>query len=175
MVQYLFPTFIIMFELIEKIYEWNDRVDKMRDEWKFFSYSKWCSLIIEELFETVTWLIDKNDAETADWLWDIFFVLVWELKNQWATAKEVYETVCVHRNNYPTRRTFTFEQELWTTLNLLDRKFGRENEYKIINEIIDSNFTRFSEWCFVNENWKFIKGYEYRKPNFSFLCLPENK
>lgn len=51
---------------------------------------------------------------------------------------------------------------------IIDMAFGSENTEKIIQEIIDSNNTRFTDGCCIRDG-KFIKGKEYRKPNFSFL------
>lgn len=157
----------MLLDQIKQIFEWNDRVNELfnrknglYDSVKMF---QGMNIFNEEAFETIIAAIQWNKIEIADWLWDMFFVAVWELQKQWVSAEQIDRIVRHWKLQW-----IPYDKEARKSFLIIDMAFGSENTEKIIQEIIDSNNTRFTDGCCIRDG-KFIKGKEYRKPNFSFL------
>lgn len=157
----------MLLDQIKQIFEWNDKVNELfsREVWEynFEKLFQGMNIFNEESFETILAAIKWNKIEIADWLWDMFFVAVWELQKQWVSAEQIDRIV-----RHWELQWIPYDKEARKSFLIIDMAFGSENTEKIIQEIIDSNNTRFTDGCCIRDG-KFIKGKEYRKPNFSFL------
>lgn len=153
---------------IAEICEWNDKVNSMFwrqfTEYQFNELKAAVRIFNEEVYETIKALILSNETETADWLWDMFFVSVWELYKQWIDPDSIFSYL-----SSSDKLLIPYCEDMRKCYMLLVLRFSEDIAEKIIQEIIDSNNTRFSEWCHIKDG-KFIKWKDYKKPNFNFLC-----
>jgi len=177
-------------EHIQRIYEFNQKIDEMRmksyglqsieDYYKFWEYSfnNGLRMYYEERGEYSAALIAKDPLEVVDAIVDQFVVAIGEIRkcaladeyekiDFWETkAQNAYWGLDNYISNY-TRDKFKesgkqlYSEEIY---NLCEERMQES-----FTAVIDALFTRFGDDAYIDENGKFIKSKWYTKPDLSFL------
>ena len=170
-----------MMEHIQRIYEWNERVDEMRmksleipsieDYYTFgtYDFKNGLRMYYEERGEHTTAKLEDNLPDQVDALVDQFVVAIGEIRK--CALSESYE----HIDFWEARA----KEADWEMDAIISNLFKFENIEQIeqakkllhrcFREVIDKLFTRFGADCYIDENGKFKKSTDFQEPDFSFL------
>ena len=175
---------------IQRIYEWNEKVDEMRmkslgiqsieDYYAFwdYSYNHGLRMYYEERGEYTTARLAGDSLEAVDALVDQFVVAIGEIRK--CALSDEYEKIDFWEGrannaywdleNYIT--TYTRDQLKASGKELFsDEAYNsfEERTQQSLTAVIDALFTRFGEDAYIDDNGKFIKSKGYTKPDLSFL------
>lgn len=150
-----------MQEIINRVYDWNDQVDKLRGKPAEFNFELEWDMLREEIKETQEAMDLHQTEKIADWLVDIIVVWIGSCKKMGipADAKVVFHNIYAE----------VISNIVGTAYTEMLKLYGKEATEKAINEVIDCLYTRLGEWAHFREDGKFIKCPNFREPNLSFL------
>ena len=177
-------------EHIQRIYEFNQKIDEMRmkslgiqsieDYYTFWEYSfnNGLRMYLEERGEHTIARLANDPLEVVDAIVDQFVVAIGEIRkcalsdnyekiDFWETkANEAYWYLDVYIRKYTLDQLDGSEEEAW-----LDEFYDLHEErvQQSLTAVIDALFTRFGDDAYIDENGKFIKSKGYTKPDLSFL------
>ena len=165
-------------EHIQRIYEWNAKVDEIRmkslnipsieDYYTFweYSYNNGLRNFYEERWEYTLARLVNDSLEAVDAIVDQFVVAIGEIR-KCALADE-YEKIDFWETKANEAYEYLLVELKWYTGYTGDRGLQEKRE-KAITAVIDALFTRFWDDAYIDENGKFIKSKGYTKPDLSFL------
>ena len=177
-------------EHIQRIYEWNDRVDEMRmqalgiksieDYYQFgeYSFNNGLRMYYEERGEYTQAMLNGDSPEAVDAIVDQFAVCIGEIRKCaladeyekiefWETkANNAYWDLENYITTYTRNQLKVSGKELFS-----DEAYNsfEDRTQNALKAVIDALFTRFGDDAYIDENGKFIKSKSYRKPDLSFL------
>ena len=170
-----------MMEHIQRIYEWNERVDEMRmesldipsiqDYYTFgnYDFQNGLRMYYEERGEYTTAMLQAKTLDAIDALVDQFVVAIWEIRK--CALSEAYE----HIEFWEARvkdaywKITDLIQSYNRASNIEEMLANDELLQRCFREVIDKLFTRFGDDCYIDENGKFKKSTDFQEPDFSFL------
>lgn len=165
-------------EHIKRIYEWNERVDEMRDmamdsviavhdldpknnsvRIDFpYSLNDWLRMYYEEKQEYTEAMLSGDKQEIVDAIVDQFVIAIGEIRK--CAISDYYERIAFWEEIADNAYNWSWYDNNWV---------GNDEFNKAITEVIDALFTRFWPGAYIDENGKFIKDPNYRKPDLSFI------
>lgn len=170
-------------EHIQRIYDWNDKVDEMRAEslgiqsiedyytfWEY-SFNNGLRMYYEERGEYTTARLASDSLEAVDAIVDQFVVAIGEIRK--CALSDEYEKIDFWETRaqnayrkYTRDQLDGSEEEAW-----FDEFYNLREErvQQALKAVIDALFTRFWDDAYIDENGKFIKSKGYTKPDLSFL------
>ncbi len=165
-------------EHIQRIYEFNQKIDEMRmkslgiqsieDYYTFweYSYNHGLRMYYEERGEYTTARLASDPLEAVDAIVDQFIVAIGEIRK--CALSDEYEKIDFWETKANDAYDYLLVEMKWYTGYTGDRAL-REKREDVIEAVIDALFTRFWDDAYINENGKFIKSKGYTKPDLSFL------
>ena len=179
-------------EHIQRIYSWNEQVDFLRIEnictdrpystmelyeTKWYDFNTWLRMYYEEKNEYTEAKLANDVEEQVDALIDQFVVAIGEIRK--CSLSDDYQHIDFWEdqanNAYGWIDSICFE--IAEKILASDEPIAYANisslwdaiMHKAITEVLDALDTRFGADCYVNNEWKFVKSTDYRKPDLSFL------
>lgn len=176
-------------EHIQRIYSWNEQVDFLRIEnictdrpystmelyeTKWYDFNTWLRMYYEEKNEYTEAKLANDIEEQVDALIDQFIVAIGEIRK--CSLADDYQHI-----DFWEDKSYESYSDLLHCINgislvewsIWEEYVDEKNSYSIrdraITEVLDALDTRFGADCYVNNEWKFVKSTDYRKPDLSFL------
>ena len=183
-------------EHIQRIYEWNAKVDEMRmkslgiqsidDYYEFMTndfngyfFNHGLRMYLEERHEYTTARLAGDNLEAVDAIVDQFVVAIGEIRK--CALSDEYEKIDFWETKARVAyddlgdwvKEFAFNKHI-TYYKYLEDCHGPAPsptmfQQQALTAVIDALFTRFGDDAYIDENGKFIKSKGYTKPDLSFL------
>lgn len=173
-------------EHIQRIYEWNERVDEMRmqslvipsikDYYAFgdYDFKNGLRMYYEERGEFTTAMLQAKTLDAIDALVDQFVVAIGEIRK--CALSESYE----HIHGWEEKSLDAYSYLRYEISGIIYSKYNDDDDtvdteliwdlrHKAITEVIDALFTRFWDDCYIDDNGKFKKSTDFQEPDLSFL------
>ncbi len=171
---------------VERIYDWNQKVDEMRiafikevhsylprwtkvpaietpadyQRYHWYNFNDGLRIFYEERNEYTQAKLNNDKEEMVDALIDQFIVAIGEIRK--CALSDNYEHIEFWEDKVnESLRTLSYELCVFLkTSRLIDA---------CITEVLDALFTRFGDDAYIDSKNKFIKSKSYRKPNLSAI------
>ncbi len=165
-------------EHIQRIYEWNAKVDEMRmkslgiqsieDYYAFwdYSYNHGLRMYYEERGEYTDAILTDKPLDAVDAIIDQFVVAIGEIRK--CALGEEYERIEWWEEKANQAYEDLLVEVSWRTGYTGDQSPNQKKD-QALTEVIDALFTRFGDDAYIDDNGKFIKSKSFREPDLSFL------